>query len=127
MNGGKCDRCTNVYSKRYIRSRGRTGSVKMLCRHCIDLEEKSSGRESFGLQPQEGNPLNQPAPISMHGGLDACTWCGQPATPKYLWNNQKVTFCGWGHAGLWMDREMDKIDDDLIEGEAYVRRSLGVE
>lgn len=127
--GGPCSNCGNNVTHLY--TRGRTKPPKKLCAHCIDLERQRSGRMTEGRHNQGGEPRNQPTPTTMHGKMEPCRWCGQPAAPKYAWGLDTFTFCGWAHAGLWMDQQMgpdplDQEDLELAEGEAYVRRSLGI-
>lgn len=126
-HGGTCDRCSNQMDKLYIRSRSATGKVvQFLCEGCCLLERKYSGRMTEGRHNRGGEPLNQPPTHSMFGKPKPCEWCGQPAQPSYVWEGRTHIFCGWAHAGLWMDQQMGVEQFDEAEAEAYVRRSLGI-
>lgn len=136
--GGNCSGCGNFYDRLYTRSRsyaGRQGA--RVCVHCIDLQIRSGGRGGGRGGQDVERPRNQPTPTTMHGVPGPCVYCGNhDARPKYTFQNQIFSACGWGHAGLFMDAVMDLIVGpegseqerrELIEGEEYVRKSLGFE
>lgn len=126
MPYGTCGKCSNENQMLVYRKR------RELCLHCVDLELEHSGRLAVGVRPYSGvEPLNQPNATVMYGVPGYCRWCNQPAQPRYFWEGQLINFCGWGHAGMWMDREMgldadSKLAAELAEGLEYVKRSLGI-
>lgn len=127
--GGRCSRCRNQMDRLYVRQGG-----KRLCHHCIDLETESShsGRGSYRSSRPKVAPRNQPAPLQgKWNRAEPCVHCGENAYPRYAFLGKEIAACGWGCAGAWMDREMERVlgpieDAYLAEGVAYVRRSLGL-
>lgn len=128
---GKCNNCQNHYDRLYLRGK----SKKTLCIHCCELEAgtgKVTGRGAGHRGTSTLRPLNQPAVVNMFSGSKRCRWCGTDASPSYSFYGYTFNACGWAHAGHYMDWLMDELlpsvaDRELEEGEAYVRRSLGVE
>lgn len=112
----KCQRCTNEADRLWIRAESH------LCDHCVDLDE-DSGRARGRVR--DGNPRNQPKPIKTSGGPAKCVWCPSFCYPTYAWRGKIIHACGWGHAGLWMDAQMEAEMEEPID-EDYVRRSLGM-
>lgn len=117
-----CNACGNV-AVLYIRKK------RMLCEHCCDLQSGAT-RATSSTSPvlRRGNPMNQPDAITTTALRSACVWCTASCSPRYRWRDKIIAACGWGCAGFWMDREMEReaAEEGLDEGEAYVRRSLGM-
>lgn len=112
-----CDICRNespLYWRRSYR----------LCEHCAALHENYSRVRM--KDPNFLNPMNQPNALNNRPYPKArpCVWCSVSSRSLFRWKGTEISACGWGCAGYWMDREMDR--DALREGVEYVKRSLGV-
>lgn len=119
----QCWKCQLEGMLLYPRARGRTNV--WMCANCVDLDQGETGRVAFrdGYR-RDGDPRSQPAQYSPRSNapyLD-CAWCKAPTQGRYQWRTGLIPACGWGHAGLWMDVQIDEgIDMD------YVFKSLGVD
>ena len=96
------------------------------CENCLMLGIVK-GRMSYNPH----NPLSQPDPLrSNYGGKPKpCINCGESSVMIYRWRNgREVYACGWGCAGIWMDKETERLvwEEDELEAEQYVRKSLGM-
>lgn len=126
---GKCDKCSTPSTPLYYRQLGR------ICENCCDLEDsgatsKVTGRIAASYAQGRLNPRSQPRPFTMWGLRGTCIWCQASASPKFHWyGGQDFTACGWGCAGQWMDREINRVVNETVtpEDEAYIKESFGLE
>lgn len=134
---GRCNRCGNqaaLYPRTTQASAWSTIS-EWLCKHCIDLEATDPNRWTGRTTLSKGRripvtkPRSQPAPLRMHDNkAEKCLHCGVYCYPRYAWKGDELPFCGWAHAGLWLDTqvEFEEFKRQEDEGIAYVKRSLGI-
>lgn len=122
MKSMRCENCRNAPERLYWRRNRR------VCLNCATLNP-TFGRIQDVDHVNFLDPVNQPNALgtSTQRARD-CVYCGSPTYSRFKHygpRGTKIIFaCGWGHAGYWMDRKDS--EGDLADGEAYVRRSLGM-
>lgn len=120
---GICNSCGN---EEWLYVQNRTWA----CMNCIDL-----GNAHGRMRARNPiDPINQPGPLTTAAVTrKPCVWCATSTPVTYRWpgvdphgvRNTVIYACGWGCAGFWMDAQTEA--QRVIEDEAYVRQSLGME
>lgn len=121
----QCWKCNIKNVPLYPRAKRGAGYTVAMCANCCDLDLGETGMVYFrdGYQ-RDGNPRSQPNKASIAREKLPCVYCKIATLNRYSWNSELIPACGWGHAGLWMDVQIDTeqgLDMD------YVFKSLGVD